>query len=51
MQGGHRLLSFHLDRGGERAGANAGVRLHPDGVDGVRGEVADGGQLVVVHKL
>ena len=48
---GHALLGLHLDRGGEGAGADAGVGLHPDGVDGVGGEVADGGELVVVHKL
>ena len=41
----------YLYRGGEWAGANAGVCLNPNGVDGVWGEVADGGELVVVHKL
>ena len=40
-----------LDRRGEGSGADAGVGLHPDGVDGVGGEVGDGGQLVVVHEL
>ena len=48
---GHALLGLHLYRGGEGAGTYAGVGLHPDGVDGVRGEVTDGRQLVVVHKL
>ena len=48
---GHPLLGLNLDRRGEGAGPDAGVGLHPDGVDGVGGEVTDGGQLVVVHKL
>ena len=48
---GDSLLGLHLDRGWEWPRPNAGVRLHPDGVDGVRGEVTDGGQLVVVNKL
>ena len=45
------MCSFHLDRVGEWPWTNAGVRLNPDGVDGVGGEVADGGELVVVHEL
>lgn len=48
---GDALLGLHLDWGRQRAWSNAGVGLHPDGVDGVGGEVTDGGQLVVVHKL
>ena len=48
---GHALLGLDLDRGGEGPGADGGVGLHPDGVDGVGREVADGGELVVVHKL
>ena len=45
------FLCCHLDRVGEGPGPNAGVGLHPDGVDGVGRQVADGGQLVVVHEL
>ena len=48
---GHSLLGLHLDGGRQGAGAYAGVGLHPDGVDGVRCEVTDRGQLVVVHEL
>ena len=48
---GHTLLGLHLDWGWERPRPDARVRLHADSVDGVRGEVADGGQLVVVNKL
>ena len=48
---GHALLGLDLDRGGEGPGPDGGVGLHPDGVDGVGRQVADGGQLVVVHKL
>lgn len=40
-----------LDRAGKGPGSYTGVCLHPDGVDGVGGKVADGRQLVVVHKL
>ena len=48
---GHTLLCLHLDRRGERPRADACVGLHPDSVDGVWGEVTDGGQLIVVNKL
>ena len=41
----------NLDGRGEGSGSDAGVCLHPDSVDGVGGEVGDGGQLVVVHEL
>ena len=45
------IIKAYLDRGGKWARANTGVGLHPNGVNGVWGEVTDGGQLVVVHKL
>ena len=48
---GDALLGLDLDRSRQWPRPYAGVCLHSDGVDGVRGEVTDGGQLVVVHKL
>jgi hypothetical protein len=45
------LLSFNLHRGRHGTRSNTRVGLHPDGVNGVRGEITDGGQFVVVHHL
>ena len=45
------MLRLDLDRSGQRTTSDAGFRLHPDGVDGVGSQVADGGQQIVVHHL
>jgi hypothetical protein len=45
------LLCFDQNRTGQRSGADVGQRLHPDGVNAVRRELTDGGQLVVVDDL
>lgn len=45
------LLSFNLHRDRHGSRSNTRVGLHPDGVNGVWGEVTDCGQFVVVHHL
>lgn len=45
------MLCFDVDRCREWSRSYVCHSLHPDGVDGVRREVADGRQLVVVHHL
>ena len=44
-------LKTSLNRSRRWAWADRRVRLHPDRVDGVRGEVGNGGELVVVDEL
>lgn len=45
------LLCFDVDRCRKRSRADIGDGLHPNSVNGVRYEFADGRQLVVVHHL
>ena len=45
------LLLAYLNRGRRRAWANCRVRLHPDGIDGMWGEIGNGGELIVVDEL
>lgn len=48
---GHALLRLHLERLAERTRTDTGESLNANGVDGVRLQVTDGRQLVVVHHL
>ncbi|MPC21413.1 hypothetical protein E2C01_014399 [Portunus trituberculatus] len=47
----HTRYSVHFLRIRKWSWTNPSISLDPDGVDGVRGEVTDGGELVVLYRL